>query len=200
MIRGIVLGIGGIEVRTEMRALLTFGLIGAIGYTSIGNAEPAKPAVPSEQTEVRAVVVDRPEVKAWRPGSGDIWDLLKSSGQLVDSVRARGQAEPDAIKLLTVGAATTIRSGPSSSAEILGLAPTGASVQAAAQYLEWVLIIDPWSWETGWIHSKALSPYAIPSTRAGAVLEAKHAVNTVLGFDDSSIRIAGINLTSSKNR
>jgi hypothetical protein len=96
--------------------------------------------------------------KAWRPGSGENWDLLKS-GQLVDSVPARGQVGPDAIQLLTVGAATTIRSSPSSSAEIVGLAPTGASVKAAAQYLEWVLIIDPWSWETGWIHSKALAPY-----------------------------------------
>jgi len=126
-------------------------------------------------------------------GSGEIWDLLKSSGQLVESVPPRGQAESNAIEFLTIGAATSIRSSPSFSAEIVGIAPAGVSVQAAAQYREWVLIIDPWSWETGWIHLKVLAPYAIPSTRASAALEKKRAFNTVLGF-------AGINFTSSRNR
>ena len=45
-----------------MRALLTLGLIGAIGYAINGTAEPAESAFsPSEQIEVHSVVVDEPQ-------------------------------------------------------------------------------------------------------------------------------------------
>jgi hypothetical protein len=37
-----------------------------------------------------------------------------------------------------------------------------------AVLLCWVQIIDPWSWKTGWIYSKFLAPFAIPSAPAGA--------------------------------
>jgi hypothetical protein len=153
-----------------MRALLTLGLIGAIGYTTNGTAELAEPAfIPSEQIEVHSVVVDEPQVKALPQGSGEIWDLLESSGQLVETVPPY-RVELSAPDLLKVSSATNIRSGPFSSAEIVGIAPAGASVQVAARHSEWVLIMDPWSWETGWIHSKLLAPYAPPSTPFGAVL------------------------------
>lgn len=153
-----------------MRALLTLGLIGAIGYTTNGTAELAETAfTPSKQIEVHSVVVDEPQVKALPQGSGEIWDLLESSGQLVETVTPN-RAELGALDFLKVSSATNIRSGPSFSAEIVGIAPAGASVQAAARYSEWVLIIDPWSWETGWIHSKLLAPHETPSMSLGAVL------------------------------
>jgi hypothetical protein len=154
-----------------MRALVTLGLIGAIGYTTNGTADPAEiEFIPREQSEVHAVVVDEPQVVALPQGSGEIWDLLESSGQLVEPVPATGRIELNAIELLKVSSATNIRSGPFLSAEIVGIAPAGASVQVAAQYSEWVLIIDPWSWETGWIHSKLLRRMQHPSTPIGAVL------------------------------
>ena len=154
-----------------MRALLTLGLIGVIGYTTNGTAEPAEPAfIPSERTEVHSVVVDEPQVKALPTGSGEIWDLLESSGQLVETVPPTGRVELNAIELLKVGSEANIRGGPFASAEIVGIAPAGASVEAAARYSDWVLIVDPWSWETGWIHSKELAPYATSSTPLGAVL------------------------------
>ena len=154
-----------------MRALLTRGLISAIGYTTNGTAELAKTAfIPSDQIEgVHSVVVDEPQVIALPQGSGEIWDLLESSGQLVETVPPN-QAELSALDFLKVSSAAHIRSGPSFSAEIVGIAPAGASVQAAARFSEWVLIIDPWSWETGWIHAKELAPYLTPSTQVGAVL------------------------------
>jgi uncharacterized protein YgiM (DUF1202 family) len=142
----------------DMRAVLTLGLIGA---------ETA--SAPPKQIEVHSVVVDEPPVKALPQGSGEIWDLLASSGQLVETVPSN-QAELNAPDFLKVSSATNIRSGPSLSAEIVGIAPAGASVQAAARHSEWILIIDPWSWETGWVHSKLLAPHAIPSTSLGAVL------------------------------
>jgi hypothetical protein len=154
-----------------MRALLTLGLIGAIGYATNGTAQPAETAfTPSEQIEgVHSVVVDEPQAIALPQGSGEIWDLLESSGQVVDTVPPH-QLEPNAFDFLKVSSAALIRSGPSLTAEIVGIAPAGTSVQAAARYSEWVLIIDPWSWETGWIHAKELAPYATPSTPGGAVL------------------------------
>ena len=153
-----------------MHALLTLGLIGAIGYATNGTAEAAETAfTPPEQIEVHSVVVDEPQAKALPPDSGEIWDLLESSGQLVDTVPPH-QVERNALDFLKVSSAAHIRSRPSLTAEIVGIAPAGTSVQAAARYSEWVLIIDPWSWETGWIHAKKLAPYATPSTPVGAVL------------------------------
>jgi hypothetical protein len=141
------------------RALLTLGLIAAIGYTTNGSAEPANTAVPpAKQGEVHAVVVDESRVNMPQ-GSGEISDLVKSSGQLVETVPPV-RPGPDARGLLRISSATTIRSGPSPSAEIIGIAQPGASVRAAARYSEWVLIVDPWSGETGWIHSQSLAPFS----------------------------------------
>jgi SH3 domain-containing protein len=143
-----------------MRALLTLGLIAAIGYATNGAAEPANTAFsPSKQDEVHAVVVDEPRVDRLPRGSGEISDLVEASGQLVETVPP-DRAEPEARNLLRVSSPTNIRSDPSPSAEIIGIAPAGASVRAAARYSEWVLIVDPWSWETGWIHSKSLAPFS----------------------------------------
>jgi hypothetical protein len=114
--------------------------------------------------------VDKPQVKSLPTGSGEIWDLLESSGQSVETVPSTGRVELNATELLKVGSEANIRGGPFASAEIVGIAPAGASVQAAARYSDWVLIVDPWSWETGWILSKDLAPYATPSTPLGAVL------------------------------
>ena len=153
----------------EMRALLTLGLIGAIGYSTNETAELAETASPPKQLEVHSVVVDKPQVKALPQGSGEIWELLASSGQLVETVPPK-HAELNAPDFLKVSSATNIRSAPSFTAEIVGIAPAGASLQAAARSSEWVLIIDPWSWETGWVHSKLLAPDATPSTSLDAVL------------------------------
>jgi len=154
-----------------MRVLLTLGVIGAIGYTTNGTAEPAETAfIPSEQTEVHSVVVDEPQVKALPTGSGEIWDLLESSGQLGETVPPAARVELNALELLKVSSAANIHGAPFPSAEIVGIAPAGASVQASARYFDWVLIADPWSWGTGWVHSKSLAPYATPITPLGAVL------------------------------
>ena len=66
-----------------MRALLTLGLIAAIGYTTNVAAEPADTALNlSKQGEVHAVVVDEPQVNRLPQGSGEISDLVESWGSL----------------------------------------------------------------------------------------------------------------------
>ena len=108
------------------------------------------------------MVVDKPPGVALPQGSGEIWDLLESSGQLVEPIPTTRRIELNAIELPKISSATYIRSGPFPSAEIVGIAPAGVSVQVVARYSEWVLIIDPWSWETAWVHSKLLAPHANP--------------------------------------
>ena len=99
-----------------MRALLTLGLIGAIGYSSNWTTDPTETAfVLPEQAEVHAVVVDQPQVVALPRGSGEIWDLLKSSGQLVEPIPTTRRIE--LIELPKISSATYIRSGPFPSAE-----------------------------------------------------------------------------------
>ena len=59
--------------------LLTLCL--SIGYMIDGAiAQPAE--LKSQQIEVHSVVVDIPEVITLPPPSGEIWDMLQSSGQL----------------------------------------------------------------------------------------------------------------------
>jgi uncharacterized protein YgiM (DUF1202 family) len=159
------------------RALLALWLIGAIVYTPNGaSSQPVETAsIQSEQAEVHSVVVDTPQVIALPRASGEVWDILQSSGQLGEPLPATDQAaqtSPDyrnEIELLKVNSVANIRSGPSASAEIIGIANAGAKVLVASRDSGWVQIIDPWSSRTGWIYSKLLAPLAIPSAPAGAI-------------------------------
>ena len=159
------------------RALLARWLIGPIVCTTNGaSAQPAEMAsIQSEQVEVHSVVVDTPQVISLSYASPEAWDTLPSSVQLDKQRPATGQAartSPDLneIELLKVNSAANIRSGPSASAEIIGIAYAGAEVQVALRNSGWVQISDPWSSRTGWIYSKFLAPFAIPSAPAGAIL------------------------------
>ena len=158
------------------RALLALS-IGAILYTANGartqSVEPA--SIQSEQVEVHSVVVDSPQVISLSHASPEAWDTLPSPVQLDEQRPATGQAgltSPDLneIELLKVNSAANIRSGPSASAEIIGIAHAGAKVHVALRESGWVQIIDPWSWRTGWIYSNFLAPLEIPSAPAGAIL------------------------------
>jgi uncharacterized protein YgiM (DUF1202 family) len=159
------------------RAVLALWLLGAIVYTTNGaSAQPVETAsIQSEQVGVHSVVVDTPQVISLSYASPEAWDTLPSSVQLDEKRPASGlvaQTSPDLneIELLKVNSAANIRSGPSASAEIIGIAHAGAEVQAASRESGWVQIIDPWSSRTGWIYSKLLAPLEIPSAPVGAIL------------------------------
>ena len=157
------------------RALLALWLLGAIVYTTNGaSAQSLETAsIQSEQAEVHSVVVDTPRVISLPPASPEAWDTLPSSVQLDEQRPATDQAaqtspDPNKIELLKVNSTANIRSGPSASAEIIGIAHVGAEVQVASRDFGWVQIIDPWSWRTGWIYSKFLAPLeTIPSAPVG---------------------------------
>lgn len=176
------LGTNNLQARMK-RALLALWLITAIVYTTNGaSAQPAETAsIQSEQVEVHSVVVDTPQVISLSHAFPDAWDILPSSVQLDEQRPATGQAaqtSPDLneIELLKVNSAANIRSGPSASAEIIGIAHAGAEVQVASRDSGWVQIIDPWSWRTGWIYSTFLAPLAMPSAPVGAINAAANSV------------------------
>jgi uncharacterized protein YgiM (DUF1202 family) len=135
------------------RALLALWLIGAIVYAPHGaSAQP-----------VETASVDTPQVISLSQASREAWGTLPSSVQLDEqrpAIDRAAQTRPDLseIELLKVNSAANIRSGPSASAEIIGIAHAGAEVQVASRYSGWVQIIDPWSSRTGWIYSNFLAP------------------------------------------
>jgi uncharacterized protein YraI len=67
----------------------------------------------------------------------------------------------DARQVPTSASAANVRSGPSASAAIIGIAHVGAEAEVVARDLEWVQIIDPAFSKTGWIHSKSLVPATV---------------------------------------
>ena len=155
------------------RARLALWLIGAIVYATNGaSAQPVETAsFQSEQVELHSVVVDTPQVISLSHASPEAWGTLPSSVQLDEQGPAIGKAaqtrlDLNEIELLKVNSAANIRSGPSASAEIIGIAHTGAELRVASRDSGWVQIIDPLSWRTGWIYSKFLAPLAIPSAPA----------------------------------
>ena len=163
------------------RALLALWLIGATVYTTnVANAQSLEAAsIKSVQAEVHSVVVDMPRVISLPPASPEawdtFWDTLPSAVRLDEQHPATDQTaetspDPSKIELLKLNLTANIRSGPSTSAEIIGIAPVGAEVQVALRHSGWVQIIDPWSWRTGWIYSKFLAPLEmIPSAPVGTI-------------------------------
>lgn len=62
--------------------------IGYIMYGAIAQSAEVK----SQQMEVHSVVVDTPKVIMLPPPSGEIWDMLESSGQLTVPLPGTQQA------------------------------------------------------------------------------------------------------------
>jgi hypothetical protein len=74
---------------------------------------------------------------------------------------------PKQSETLRVASASSIRKGPSTSADIIGTAQAGAEVQVLTRESGWVQFIDPVSGRTGWIYSKFLVSDAVtPDTES----------------------------------
>ena len=172
------------QPRTGLRtlikcALLALWVMAAIVHT-IDNAKAQSlegVLIKSVQAEVHSAVVDMPEVISLPPVSPKAWntfrDNLPSSIELDEQGPAPHQSaqtsrDPDKFEFLKVNSTANILSGPSASADIIGIAYAGAEVQVETRHSEWVKIIDPWSWGTGWMHSKFLAPLEMIPPAAAA--------------------------------
>jgi uncharacterized protein YraI len=69
-----------------------------------------------------------------------------------------------------VTTAASIRTGPSSSSDIIGTAHPGAEAAVVSRESDWVQIVDSVAGKTGWIHSASLAPSTedAASTESGA--------------------------------
>ena len=153
----------GLPTRIK-RALLALWILAAIVHTtndaraqSLGVA-----SIRSVQAEVHSVVADMPRVISLPPASPEawntFWDNLPSEQGPAPGQPAQTSRDPNKFEFLKVNTTANILSGPSASADIIGIAYAGAEVQVASRHAAWVKITDPWSWGTGWMHSKFLAP------------------------------------------
>ena len=159
-------------------ALLALWVMAAIVHT-IDNAKAQSleaVLIKSVQAEVHSAVVDMPEVISLPPVSPKAWNTfrnnLPSSIELEEQgptphQSAQTSRDPE-FEFLKVNSTAKILSGPSASADIIGIAYAGAEVQVETRHSGWVKIIDPWSWGTGWRHSKCLAPLEMIPPAAAA--------------------------------
>jgi uncharacterized protein YgiM (DUF1202 family) len=96
---------------------------------------PANPAVPAPQTENTKSLSQADQESAPKPGSSQ---------------------EPE--EQLSVTSETSIRSGPSDSAQLIGRAHAGATLRVKSRDAGWVQFVDPFANETGWISMAYLEP------------------------------------------
>jgi hypothetical protein len=94
---------------------------------------PANPAGPAPQTENTKSQADQESTS--KPGSTQ-------------------QAQEE----LSVTSETSIRSGPSDSAQLIGRAHAGATLRVKSREAGWVQFVDPVANETGWISMAYLEP------------------------------------------
>jgi hypothetical protein len=83
--------------------------------------------------------------------------------------QAREVPEQHAAEDVVVASAVNMRTGPSTSAQTIGVAQAGTKLRIAAQDSGWVQVINPVTQETGWIYSGFLAPSpAIQAPPTGA--------------------------------
>jgi uncharacterized protein YraI len=102
--------------------------------------EPINPAAAGSP---HAIAVDQPHLDA----------SAVDEHQPTEARQVSSSPQRDRVK---VTSAANIRSGPSASAPIIGIAHAGAEAEVAARDSEWVQIMDPAFSKAGWIHSKSL--------------------------------------------
>jgi hypothetical protein len=96
---------------------------------------PANSAVPPPQTEITKSLSQADQESALKPESSQ---------------------EPK--EQLRVTSETSIRSGPSESAQLIGRAHAGATLRVKSHEAGWVQFVDPVANETGWISMAYLGP------------------------------------------
>jgi hypothetical protein len=94
-----------------------------------------------------------------------------------------------------VASAANIRSGPSASAAIIGIAHAGAEAEVAARDSEWVQIMDPAFSKAGWIHSRFLVPATVGTPATGPLTGEGGQAELPQEEVDASVRLPDENAT-----
>jgi hypothetical protein len=134
---------------------------------------------PAAQASSHAIAPDTPQATASSPPPNA--DLptpqvpgaeapVKEASPPITPTPAHPAGEPSPTipqdEFVTITSAAIIRNGPSSSADIIGRAHTGAKARVAATDSGWAQIVDPASGNKGWVESSFLTPSAPTETAA----------------------------------
>jgi hypothetical protein len=135
-------------------------------HPSVALAEQTEPSQPSGQLEaVSPAAADTPHAilpeqaaseapAAENPPSLVQGEQSPSNGEATQSPSGPGPNEAERVKVVSEA---SVRSGPSTSATVIGTAHAGAEARVVSRKGGWVHIIDPASSRMGWIYSKFIA-------------------------------------------
>jgi SH3 domain-containing protein len=103
-------------------------------------------------------------------------DNMKSLSQADQEFAREPASSQEPEEQLKVTSETSIRSGPSTSAQLIGKAHAGATLRVKSREAGWVQFVDPVANETGWISMAYLGPTdSMENTRSVVSNRAKQA-------------------------
>ena len=118
-------------------------------------------AIASEAAQSpHAIVPDAtpPQASANSPAPPPQTDNTKSLSQVDQESAPKPGSSQEPEEQLRVTSETSIRSGPSDSAQLIGRAHAGATLGVKSREAGWVQFVDPIANETGWISMAYLGP------------------------------------------
>ena len=125
---------------------------------------------PSPPAEATAPSADLPTSQVTAPSPEPAVKEASPPITSQPSAPANPSGDPSATmprdELVTITSAAIIRSGPSSSADIIGRAHAGAKARVATTESGWTQIVDPASGNNGWVESSVLVPSVNTETAA----------------------------------
>jgi hypothetical protein len=133
-------------------------------YSKAANIELIRPA-PAQYDKLEPIsptAADSPHAIAVDDARSEA--LAVEADQATEARQFSSSPQRERVK---VASAANIRSAPSASAAIIGIAHVGAEADVAARDSEWVQIMDPALSKTGWIHSKSLVPATMGTPATG---------------------------------
>ena len=99
-----------------------------------------------------------PQASANSPAPPPQTENTKSLSQVDEQSAAKPGSSQESAEQLRVTSETSIRSGPSDSAQLIGRAHAGATLRVKSREAGWVQFVDPVANETGWISMAYLGP------------------------------------------
>jgi SH3 domain-containing protein len=124
------------------------------------SAEAPTPQATAPSTEVPTPHAGEPSAEEPSPQSPAPNETPSLASGEQPGPQSPNDQSPTIVKdqLVTITSAAIIRDGPSSSAQIIGRAHTGAMARVAAIDSGWAQVVDPASGNKGWVESSILAP------------------------------------------
>jgi hypothetical protein len=146
-------------------------------HAIVPDTQATVPKVEAPSPQPAGPIESTPTPQATAPGTAPPVKEISPPITNQSSASAEPSENPSATpkdELVTITSAAVIRNGPSSSANVIGRAHSGAQARVAATESGWAQIVDPASGNKGWVESGVLAP--APNTETAATDEPPDAV------------------------